>query len=367
MRIALLGDIALIGKYDRTTTHNVNHRVRIIRKLVQDCDYVIANLESPLTAKKKTHACKGIYIRSNPANVETLKYMGITHVTLANNHMFDYGKKGAEDTINALKHAGIKYVGLNGKPEMLLKGNDSAILDGFCCFSANALNYGKKAGQIKILSFENLVEFLALGEEMKCVPIASVHFGVEGIHYPSAEHINLFRYLTKDYHYILHGNHPHAIQGFERYNDSFLVYAQGNLCFDKTPVSSFKMRKSVYNNEEHKSFISIIDIKNNHIMNNQIIGLSDLDNGILREDSSVDEQLRIYASDMNMPIEFIQRQRNNELIQQREKIQKRNIRFFTDRINYKYIGAYINGRLHAKQYRSVFEEFEDIQRYNEKR
>ena len=110
MQIALLGDIALIGRYDRTLDSNVEQRVRVIRQITKYCDFVIANLEAPLTSKTKTHACKGVYLRSDPINVETLRYMGITHVTLANNHIYDYGKQGAEDTIKILKNAGIKYV-----------------------------------------------------------------------------------------------------------------------------------------------------------------------------------------------------------------------------------------------------------------
>ena len=117
MKIALLGDIALIGRYDRTLDNSVDQRIAVIKELVKNCDYVIGNLESPLTSITKTRACKGVYLRSDPTNVETLNQIGVTHVTLANNHIYDYGKKAAKETIKVLKKAGIKYVGLNNKPE----------------------------------------------------------------------------------------------------------------------------------------------------------------------------------------------------------------------------------------------------------
>lgn len=363
MRIALLGDIALIGRYDRTTSNDVNSRVGSIRKLTQECDYVIANLESPLTNKKKTLTCKGIYIRSDIRNVESLKYMGVTHVTLANNHMFDYGYKGASDTISVLESAGIKYVGLNGQPELLTRGDDSAILDGFCCLSANALNYGKKMGQVKMLSYENMRGFLDLAEKQKSIPIASVHFGVEGVHYPSVEHINLFRTLAKEHNYILHGNHPHAIQGFEKIRDSLLIYAQGDLCFDKTPVSSFKIWKNSSNKkmEEHKSYIVIIEIKGNRITDYEAIGVSDSNNDMLARDLSVDRKLNECCLNLREPMNTIQKLRNTELSEQRTKAPKRDIGFYMDRINYKYMGAYINGRLHAKMYDKAMGKFKEDQ------
>lgn len=367
MRIALLGDIALIGRYDRTTSNDVNRRVSSIRKLVQECDYVIANLESPLTNKKKTLTCKGIYIRSDLRNVETLKYMGVTHVTLANNHMFDYGRKGADDTIQVLKSVGIKYVGLNEKPELLIKGNDSAILDGFCCLSANALNYGKKAGQVKMLSYESMIDFLEAAEKENSIPIASVHFGIEGIHYPSAEHINLFRMLAAEHNYILHGNHPHAIQGIEKLEESLLIYAQGDLCFDKTLESSFKIWKnsSDKTREVHRSYIVIIEIKDNRIVGYSVIGISDLNNDMLDQDLNVSSELYEYCINLNKPLGDIQQLRSIELSKQRTNAPKRDISFYKDRINYKYIGAYINGYIHAQKYNSLIGKFKEVKNYYE--
>ena len=129
MKIALLGDVALIGRYDRTQTNDVDERISAVKSILAECDFIICNLESPLTNNTKTKACKGVYIRSDIRNVETLIKLGVTHVTIANNHIFDYGKKGAEDTIRTLEHSGIKYVGLNNLPEKLVKGNCKILLD----------------------------------------------------------------------------------------------------------------------------------------------------------------------------------------------------------------------------------------------
>lgn len=58
MKIAFLGDIALIGKYDITKNPNVKDRLKELSAKLSEYDYVIGNLESPLTNKDKTLVCK---------------------------------------------------------------------------------------------------------------------------------------------------------------------------------------------------------------------------------------------------------------------------------------------------------------------
>lgn len=352
MRIALLGDIALIGRYDKILTQDVNRRVEAVRRLVSDCDFVIANLESPLTSVTKTWACKGVYLRSDPINVETLKYLGVTHVTLANNHIYDYGKRGAKETVDVLRRAGIQYVGLNNGPELLSDGESSVMLEGFCCLSANALNYGDVPGQVRMLTYESMNEFLAYAHGQGSLPIASVHFGLEGLHYPSVEHVNLFRSLADEYAYVLHGNHPHAIQGYEMRGESLLVYAQGNLCFDKTPVTSIRAIPQE-KPEERKCYIVVLDVKGNRVASCLAFEMTDLDTGALHESPRVGEELKQYVEALAEPVEELARLREKELSVQKACASKRDLRFFLNRMNRKYIGAYLNGRRNARQYAAI--------------
>lgn len=368
MRIALLGDIALIGQYDRTISDNVNQRVYCVKQLVHDCDYVIANLESPFTNISKTRACKGVYLKSDTANVETLRYIGVTHVTLANNHLYDYGRQGALDTIRTLKRAGIKYVGLNNNPAILKKGDSIVALDGFCCLSANALNYGTHRGQVKLLSPATLEEFLSVAKEKNWLPIVSAHFGIEGIHYPSKEHMSLFEDMGNRYSYVLHGNHPHAIQGCIKYRDSLFVYAQGDLCFDVTPVTSMHLNTS----EESvicNSYITVIEIEHNEVQSYRNIPVTDDGVGYIRENIEGLKELNQYCEALELPSEEIFELRRLELLDQKEKAQQRDLRFFLNRLNFRYIGAYLNGINHSKRYTKLMERYvnlnKDIQLSND--
>ena len=172
MRIALLGDVALIGMFDCTQTQEVFERVEGVKQLVSDCDYVICNLETPLTNKKNTFICKGAYLRSAPENVEVLKRIGVTHVTLANNHIFDYGKQGAQDTISVLEKNHIGYCGLCDDPLLLTDGKDRVLIDGFCCYSANGIYYGDRPLSTQLLSYDSLKRFLNRATTENCLPLA---------------------------------------------------------------------------------------------------------------------------------------------------------------------------------------------------
>ena len=53
MKIALLGDIGLFGKYDVNINTNVYEYLENLAKLLCEFDYVIGNFETPFTQKKK--------------------------------------------------------------------------------------------------------------------------------------------------------------------------------------------------------------------------------------------------------------------------------------------------------------------------
>lgn len=352
MKIALLGDIALIGRYDRVLDSSVSARIQSVKDVVKECDYVVANLEAPFTTIVHSFMCKGVYLRSDPVNVESLRQMGVTHVSLANNHIFDYGRKGARETCRVLEEAGISYVGLGRGPVLLSKKDDRVFLEGFCCLSANALGYGSSLGKVNLLTRDSLEHFLQNSVEQNSLAIASVHFGVEGLHFPAKEHIILFRNLAEEYQYVLHGNHPHAIQGVERYNKSLLIYSQGNLCFDEaknTSIGTVPEEKE----EERKSFITILDIEKDTIINYKNVPLTDLPDGIIRYNDSVGNKLEEYSYSLSLPMDRISELRQNELREQHSEAKRKDFHFFMNRMNFRYIGAYLNGKRHAMQFEIV--------------
>ena len=79
-------------------------------ELLSGADVAVANLDTALTERGHPRE-KFINVRAAPAVAADLKRMGFDVISLANNHVMDYGDTGLFDTLTALHTAGIQTVG----------------------------------------------------------------------------------------------------------------------------------------------------------------------------------------------------------------------------------------------------------------
>lgn len=101
--------------YDITKNPNAKIRLNNLSKKLKEYDYVVGNLESPLTNSEHSLVSKSMHLRSATENVELLKHLNINAVSLANNHIFDFGKKGMNETIKTLEDNRIERVEVDKK------------------------------------------------------------------------------------------------------------------------------------------------------------------------------------------------------------------------------------------------------------
>ena len=106
-QLAALGDISFEGR--TSNRPSVECFSDIVAKLHAH-DLVVANLESPLT-NVGTPIPGKCTLRGCPEWAPVLKAAGIRVVSLANNHMMDYGREGLISTLEALHRAGIAHAG----------------------------------------------------------------------------------------------------------------------------------------------------------------------------------------------------------------------------------------------------------------
>ncbi|MQA60566.1 MAG: CapA family protein [Actinophytocola sp.] len=85
-----------------------------IRAIAADADLVVANLECCISDRgaKWDPRHKPFHFRAPPSAVETLIWLGVDCVTLANNHALDYGHLALADTRRQLADAGIAVIGV---------------------------------------------------------------------------------------------------------------------------------------------------------------------------------------------------------------------------------------------------------------
>lgn len=82
------------------------------KPILDQADLVVANLESPVGKGGEKYTKKSVYLRGKTKDLDALAYGGIGLVTLANNHILDYGPKVMKQTVKGLEERGILYTGL---------------------------------------------------------------------------------------------------------------------------------------------------------------------------------------------------------------------------------------------------------------
>src|SRR6056297_3036122 len=89
--------------------------------LFQNADLAITNLESPVISGGTPIPKTGPNLKSPPDTLPVLKEAGFNLVTLANNHIMDFGTGGLESTLNACNESGLDTVGAGMSSEESVK------------------------------------------------------------------------------------------------------------------------------------------------------------------------------------------------------------------------------------------------------
>jgi poly-gamma-glutamate synthesis protein (capsule biosynthesis protein) len=78
---------------------------------LQNSDVNVVNLETAITTQSNP-VRKTFNFRMHPQNAEILKIANISYVSLANNHILDFGKNGLIDTMHHLAKSDIAFAGI---------------------------------------------------------------------------------------------------------------------------------------------------------------------------------------------------------------------------------------------------------------
>lgn len=358
MRIALLGDIALIGKYDAHNTSDWKERLQSVREYLSKFDYVIANLESPLTSKNKTIIPKSMHLRSEPVNVMILKYLGIDAVTLANNHVFDFGKQGLKQTISVLEENQIEWYGAFGKDLSIKDGEALINVSGFCCLTTAGAGLKKSRG-VNLLCMDSIRRQIEKDKSMGAYSIISIHWGHVNCSLPSPEQVmisNKIFDMKEDT--IIHGHHSHCIEGMETHKDGLVAYSLGDFLFD-TCVSingKFKIQQTEKNLH---TYILGATVENGSCVEHTIYPVHDTEEGILHENrndyiNDISKKIAEYAS------QSYRETREQEFIHDRnQRAGKHDAKWLISRLNYYSIFSKILSWQKDFKYKRIIREFED--------
>ncbi len=186
-----------------------------VRKIFEYDDLTIANLEGTFT-ERKAWSNPVFSIRGKPEWAAMLPRASIEVVDVYNNHSFDYGPEGHEDTKAALKAAGVAYFGKNSIDRRTIKG-------------INVVNLGYLGGPEETMRLMVADVKREVGAET--IVIVSFHWGVEAFYATHPDQVRLGRAAIDAGADLVLGHHPHVLQGIETYKERHIVYSLGNFVF----------------------------------------------------------------------------------------------------------------------------------------
>lgn len=353
MKIALLGDIALFGRMAISNNGDWKSYYSKVKDLLKDSDYIIGNLESPFSVRKKTGGAKSAYLFSEVNNIEILRYLNIKAVTLANNHMFDYGTEGYETTKQVLSDNCIEWFGSEGKSLIIEHGGNKLACEGFCCYSSNPLRCCEYGGYgVNEYNIEKVISIVEHYKDAGYLPILSVHAGIEHVNYPSTDTIKCAHLLASKTPIIYYGHHPHVVQGIEEYSRSLIAYSLGNFCFDDV-YSSVSTKPLVELSENNRSScILFVEVEDNIITSWYTvpiyIGRTELQVG----KGITVELLNQYSDALSSYLNDDYTRLRNSLIKEyiNDRKQKRNIIWFLKRLQPRYLQILLNAKKNKASY-----------------
>lgn len=240
MNILIAGDFAPVARLAKMMEGKRFPEVfpKGLRDVIKSADYSFVNFESPVVEEgyKPIPKC-GPNLKCPAEAAEAVRYAGFTGVTLANNHILDYGADGLRRTVECCRNQGLDVVGVGdnlkdaGKVLYLNKdGETLAVIN--CCeheFSI-ATDTGAGANPLNpVRQFYRIQETKSHADHVLVI----VHGGHEHFQLPSSRMVETYRFFIDAGADAVVNHHQHCYSGYEIYNGKPIFYGLGNFCFDE--------------------------------------------------------------------------------------------------------------------------------------
>lgn len=242
LRIVVAGDLLL----DRGVRQRIG-QVGIdglfspsVNTLFLSSDYVIANLECPVTAIRE-RVYKRFIFRGEPEWLPALYRHGITHLNLANNHSIDQGRNGLLDTQEQIRKAGMVPLGAGrnmeeaARPVLISARPRPVWVVTSLRLPLENFPYLPQKPSVSQESADSLVMRVVRlrRADRHCVILVLLHWGWE-------HHLRALPGQREEAHRLIDagadaivGHHSHTLQTTETYRGKPVYYGIGNFIFDQ--------------------------------------------------------------------------------------------------------------------------------------
>lgn len=218
-----------------------------IRQETDRADYSIVNLECPIadeTCKPITKS--GPNLKCSSKVLDAIKFAGFNGVTLANNHLNDFGEQSILMTIKSIDDKKIDRAGggkslIDSRLPIIKTINDKKIAILNFCESEFSIATKYTAGAAPMDLIDNQYAIAEYRGQVDYV-IVIVHGGYEMHQLPSPTMQKTYRWFIDIGADVVVNHHQHCYSGYEIYKEKPIFYGLGNFCFDNKMY-----RKSIWN------------------------------------------------------------------------------------------------------------------------
>ncbi len=234
-----VGDIGLHGSVGKMIRQRgPGYPFELVTPVLDRSDILLGNLEIPFVEGGSSPVFRDVSpeFRAAPEAAAALSHAGFNVVTLANNHMMDFGAGGLRTTMAALESEGIAYAGAGEnieearRPVVVERGGMRIGLIARAVGRRHAA--GPASPGVAPLDESEILESVKRLSDENDALVVSLHFGMIYTDYPRIEDRDLARRIIGAGAAAVIGHHPHLIQGIESYSGRVIAYSLGEFIFD---------------------------------------------------------------------------------------------------------------------------------------
>lgn len=247
MTLSFVGDVSLadnwyiMPKYDERKKGIHGILSESIVDIMTKSNVMVANSEFTVSDRGEKMPGKYYTFRGSPKRLPIYNEMGVDLVTLANNHVYDFGEIAFNDMINSLNEYKIPYIGA-GKTKEEAKRPYYFIVNGYKIAFVNATRAEKliltpeatttSGGVFRCYDPTEFIEVIKNAKKESDYVIALIHWGREDSHELEEVQKETSKVYINAGADVIVGSHAHVLQEIEFYEEKPIIYNLGDFIFN---------------------------------------------------------------------------------------------------------------------------------------
>jgi hypothetical protein len=233
--LAFAGDVHFTGRTARLLKDPAT-AFGPISSVLKSADFTAVNLETAVTSRGRPQP-KTYHFRTTPEAFTALRDGGVDLVTMANNHVLDYGQVGLASTLAAARAARFPYVGIGTNAAAAwapyvttINGVKIAIIgvSQVAELASSWVATRSRPGEANAINLPRTLAAVRAARRLAPVVIVFMHWGTEGQACPDPNQMSLAPKLAAAGASIIIGAHAHMLQASGWLGHTFVAYGMGN-------------------------------------------------------------------------------------------------------------------------------------------